>query len=102
MPEIKKRLIIKPFKTIKENSKWKNLETINKKTKLISKNKDLEKLAEKWKLPWYVLIKSKDKEDFIKSIKNKTKIDNLDPKIAIPKPKRILKKQLIKVPRKIK
>ena len=60
MPKIKKSL-----KTIKEDSKWKNIKTINTKTKKITKNKVLEKLAGKWKLPWYEVVKSKDKEDYL-------------------------------------
>lgn len=80
MPRIKK-----PLKTIKENSKWKNLKTIDTKTKKVSKNKDLEKLAEKKKLAWYEVVKSSNKEDYLRSKKDNSKKNNLDPKIKVEK-----------------
>ena len=101
-PWLKKPGIKKPLKTIKENSKWKNIETINIKTRKIAKNKDLEKLTENWKLVWYEVVNPKDKEKYLRSKKDKTKKNNLDPKIAINKPKKIGNKRVIKSPRKIK
>jgi hypothetical protein len=93
MKKVKKLLKIKPLKTIKENSKWKNIKTINTKTKNKTKNKDLEKLVNKWKLPWYEVVNPKeDKEKFLRSKKDKFKKNNLDPKIKITKPKKISKK----------
>lgn len=91
MPKIKK-----PLKTIKEDPKWKNLKTIDARTKKISKNPDLEKLAEKWKLPWYELVKPKKIENYLRSEKDKIKKNNLDPKIKIEKivkPKKIARKK---------
>ncbi len=102
MPKTKKSLIKKPLKTIIEDSKWKNLVTINKITKKVSKNKDLEKLAYKWNLPWYELVKPNDKENFLRSEKDKIKKNNLDTKIQISKPTKIWIKKVIKSPRKIK
>lgn len=93
--------IKKPLKTIEENLKWKNIKTINTKTKKIFLNTNLEKLAEKRKLTWYEVVNPKDKEKFLRSIKNKTIKDNLDPKIAIIKPKKIGSKNVIRKPRKI-
>ena len=87
--------IKKSLKTIKEDSKWKNIKTINTKTKKITKNKVLEKLAGKWKLPWYEVVKSKDKEDYLRSKKDKIKKNNLDPKIKITKSKKIGSKKVI-------
>lgn len=98
----KKPVIKKPLKTKEEDVNWKNLKTINTKTKKISKNEDLEKLAEKWKLPWYEVVNPKDKEKYLRSKKDKTKINNLDPKIDIPKPKMIGNKKVVKIPKKIK
>ena len=83
MPKIKKLL-----KTTEENSKWKNTKTIDTKTKKVSKNTDLEKLAKKWKLPWYEVVKPEKKEDFLRSKKDKIKKNNLDPKVKITKPKK--------------
>ncbi len=91
MPKTKKTL-----KTIKENSKWKNLKTIDTKTKKISKNPDLEKIAEKWKLPWYEVVKPKKIEKYLRSEKDDNKKNNLDPKIKVEKiikPKKIDKKR---------
>lgn len=94
--------IKKPLKTIKEGFKWKNIKTINIKTNKVSKNKELEQIAEKWKLHWYELVKPNDKENFLRSKKDKTKKNNLDPKIKITKPTKIRSKKVIKVPKKIK
>ena len=87
MPKIKK-----PLKTIKENSKWKNIKTINLKTKIVSKNTDLEKLAEKWKLAWYEVVKPNIIKPYLRSEKDKSKKNNLDPKIASIKTRKVAKK----------
>lgn len=88
--------IKKPLKTIEENSTWKNIKTINTITKKVSKNSVLEKLAEKWKLPWYETVKPKIIKPYLRSIKNKVKIDNLDPKIENIKSRKIIKKVIKK------
>lgn len=88
--------IRKPLKTIKENSSWKNVKTINTKTRKVSKNTDLEKLAEKWKVPWYEVVKPKKIENYLRSKKDKSEANNLDPKIKVEKiikPKKIAKKR---------
>jgi len=46
MSKINKPVIKKPLKTIEENSKGKNIKTINTKTKKIIKNTDLIKKVE--------------------------------------------------------
>ena len=76
------------------------MKTINTKTKKIIKNTDLIKLVEAWKLPTHEVINPKDKAKYVRAKKNKTKKDNLDPKISIIKPKKIGKKKVIKVPKK--
>lgn len=83
MPKIKK-----PLKTIEENSKWKNIKTIDIKTKKVIKNPDLESLAEKWKLPWYEKVKPKIIKPYLRSKKDEIKKNNLDPKIAVIKPRK--------------
>lgn len=80
--------IKKPLKTTEENSKWKNIKTIDTKTKKVSKNIDLEKLAEKRKIPWYEVVKPKKIDKYLRSEKDKIKKNNLDPKIKIVKPKK--------------
>jgi len=102
MSKLKKPVIKKPLKTIEENSKWKNLKTIDTKTKKIIKNTDLIKKVEAWKLPTHEVIETKGKEKYVRAKKNNTKKDNLDPKIAITKPKKIVKKRVIKKPKSIK
>lgn len=89
--------IKKPLKTIEENSKWKNIKTIDTKTKKISKNIVLEKLAEKWKLVWYVVVKPKKIKPYLKSKKDESKINNLDPKLKIIKPRKIGSKKVRKI-----
>lgn len=91
MPKIRK-----PLKTIEENFKWKNLKTIDTKTKKVSKNIDLEKLAEKWKLPWYEVVKPRKIEKYLRAKKDEIKMNNLDPKIKIVKPRKICTKRTIK------
>ena len=107
MPTIKKQLlkktiVKKPLKTIEENSKWKNLKTIDTKIKKVIKNIDLIKLVESWKLSTHEVIKPNGKEKYVRAIKNNTKKDNLDPKIVINKPKKIGNKKIIKTPKKLK
>ncbi len=79
MPTLKK--VTKPLKTIKEDSTWKNIESINTKTKKITKNKVLIEETKKWKNPWYEVVETKKKTKFIRSIKDETKTNNLDPKL---------------------
>lgn len=79
MPTPKK--VAKPLKTIEEDSKWKNLKSINTKTKKITINKVLVEETKKWKNPWYEVVEPKKKAKFIRSIKDETKINNLDPKL---------------------
>ena len=76
----KKKLI-----TIKENEKWKNLESQDKKTLEKKKNKELIKKAKKWKLPWYHVVKEGNKEEYLRSNPDRKKKNNLDPKRKVKK-----------------
>ncbi len=80
--------VTKSLKTLYEGSKWKNLRTIDTRTKKVSKNTDLEKLAEKNKLPWYEVVKVKKIEKYVRSKKDQNKENNLDPKIKNNKTKK--------------
>ena len=73
----------KNLKTIKEDSKKKNLKSQNIKTKKIKENKQLIKKVKKWELKDYHIVTPKDKtrEPFIRSNPDKKKNNNLDPKI---------------------
>ena len=73
--------IRKPLKTVKEDSKWKNIKSIDIKTQKVTKNTILIEETKKWKHPWYEVVDPKKKEKFIRSIKDETKINNLDPKL---------------------
>lgn len=71
----KKKLV-----THTENSKGKNIKTIDRKTKKVTLNKELVKKAENKKLPGYTPVKSKNKEKYLRSKPDKIKKNNLDPK----------------------
>ena len=90
MPTIKK--VTKPLKTIKEDSKWKNIESINTKTKKITKNKVLIEEIKKWINPWYEIVEPKKKTKYIRSTKDGTKTNNLDPKLKWI-PRKIVRKK---------
>lgn len=55
----------------------------NIKTGKISKNKDLIIKVKEEKLPGYQVVKSKKKEEFLRSKRDNKKINNLDPKIKV-------------------
>lgn len=82
MPKIKK-----PLKTIEEDKKGKNLISINITTGKKTKNPVLIEKVKKSKLPGYEVVKPKKKDDYLRSLKNNKKIDNLDPKVKILKKK---------------
>lgn len=85
--------IKKPLKTIKEDEKKRNLESINTEILKVSKNKDLIKKVKAWKLPGYTVIKPQKKDEFIKSKPDKKKSNNLDPIIKVPPKKKLDKKK---------
>jgi len=66
--------------THKETSKWRNIKSINKETKIVTPNKVLIKKVEQKKLKEYVVVKSENKKPFLKSKPDKIKKNNLDPK----------------------
>lgn len=73
----------KKFVTHTENSKGKNIKSIDRKTKKVIPNKELVKKAEDKKLPGYIPVKPKNKEKYLRSKPDKTKKNNLDPKRKI-------------------
>ncbi len=77
----------KNLKTIIETPKGKNLESINKKTLKITKNKDLIKKVKEWKLPDYHIVKPWKKDEYLRSDPDKKKPNNLDPKIKVTRKK---------------
>ncbi len=85
--------VSKPLRTIKEDSKWKNLESINTKTKKITKNPILIEETKKWKLPLYEVVEPKKRDKFLRSKKDEKKGNNLDPKIKIVPSKKVDKKK---------
>lgn len=83
----------KTLKTTKENKTWTNIQSIDLKTLSVKENKALITKAKKWKLPGYHVVKKKDNTEFLRSNPNRTKKDNLDPKIKkSPKKKKPKKK----------
>lgn len=79
---------MKTLKTIKEDPKKKNLESIDTKTGKKTKNPILIEKVKKWKLDGYEVVKEKKKKEFLKSKPDKKKANNLDPKIKIPTKKK--------------
>lgn len=73
----------KPLKTIKETSTGRNTKSINLNNLTEKQNKELIKKAEQGKLPWYHVVKQKDKKKFLRSNPDRRKKNNLDPKIYI-------------------
>lgn len=78
---------VKSLKTIEEDNRWRNLTSIDTKTGKKTKNPVLIQKVKQSNLPDYEVVKSKAKPEYLRSLKNKKKTDNLDPKIKIPKKK---------------
>lgn len=73
----------KPYKTIKETPKGRNVKSINTKTGKTSSNKSLIKKQEKGELSDYSTVKPKNIKKFLRSKPDNKKKNNLDPKIRI-------------------
>ncbi|MCF7820287.1 MAG: DUF3892 domain-containing protein [Candidatus Pacebacteria bacterium] len=69
----------KPLRTIKENTKGRNLKSIDKEKLTKKQNAELIKKADAGNLPGYHTVKQKGKKKFLRSNPNPKKKDNLDP-----------------------
>ncbi|MDD2871140.1 MAG: DUF3892 domain-containing protein [Candidatus Gracilibacteria bacterium] len=75
----------KTLKTIKEDNKGRNVESIDLKNLTEKQNKELIKKAEKGKLPGYHVVDPENGEKFLRSNPDRTSKNNLDPKLKIKK-----------------
>jgi len=71
----------KPYKTIVETSKGRNIKSVNTNTGKKSKNKELIKKVENKQLPKYSVVRPANKKKFLRSKADRSKKNNLDPKI---------------------
>jgi hypothetical protein len=71
----------KTLKTIKETKTGRNIKTIDLKNLTEKQNKELIKKQKAGKLPGYKVVKRTGQKEFLQSIPDKKKKNNLDPKI---------------------
>ena len=72
----------KPYKTVQETKSGRNVKSINKLTDDERYNKKLIAKAKKNKLPGYHVVKQKGLPEYLRSNPDKSKGNNLDPKIS--------------------
>ena len=65
---------VKTLKTIKEDSKKKNLKSVDITNNSKQDNKELIKKAKKWKLPGYHVVNEWTKKEYLRSNPDKKKI----------------------------
>ena len=78
----------KTLKTIKEKIGGWNVKSIDLKNLKPKENKELIKKAKKWDLPGYHVVNPNDKDEFLRSNPDRSKKNNLDPKIKTLKKKK--------------
>lgn len=71
----------KTLKTIKETKTGRNIKTIDLKNLTEKQNKELIKKQKAGKLPEYKVVKRTGQKEFLQSIPDSKKKNNLDPKI---------------------
>ncbi len=71
----------KTLKTIKETNTGRNIKSIDLKNLTEKQNQDLIKKAKAKKLPGYKVVKRKGQKEFLQSIPDSKKKNNLDPKL---------------------
>jgi|GEM_PF-2000347 len=71
----------KTLKTIKETSTGRNVKSIDLKNLTEKQNKELIKMQKNGKLPGYKVVKRKGQKEFLQTIPDSKKKNNLDPKI---------------------
>jgi len=69
----------KTLRTSKENSKGRNIKSIDLKNLTEKQNRELIKKAKAGKLPGYHVVQQKKKKPFLRSNPDKKKKNNLDP-----------------------
>lgn len=72
----------KTLKTMKETKTGRNIKTIDLKNLTEKENKELIKKQKAGNLPGYKVVKRKIQKEFLQSIPDSKKKNNLDPKIS--------------------
>jgi len=73
-------MVNKKFVTSKENKKGKNIKSVNRLTDKERYNKNLIKKCKNNNLPWYHVVNSWKKNEYLRSNPDNKKKNNLDPK----------------------